>query len=386
MFVRSRRFAVPVVVAGLIAVGAAVPSIDASAAPKLPAITPTKLLAKAIGERVKTVSGTVEWSADLGLPALSSLTTSGGQGLPSSGPFDPTSLLSGTHDFQLWVDGAAKQRVAATSDLAETDLVRNGSQAWVWDSSTQHVTRYLLPSGHRDASPASPPAWADPQIAARDLLEGLGSAGSAVSVSKPVKVAGVSAYVLRVAPGAASAPKSTVSSIDIAVDAANGFPLRVSVHAAHQADPALELGFTSVSFATPAASVFAAPTGRTTTTKTLGAHRGSRATIRQTHSPSGDTALAPGASPAGPGGTHPAFVGKDWTAVAVVAVSSFTGRGPKAAMVRGELEKVTTAVSGSWGSGRLLTTSLLNALVLPNGKVLVGFVTPAVLEAAAAGR
>jgi hypothetical protein len=41
-------------------------------------------------------------------------------------------------------------------------------------------------------------------------------------------------------------------------------------------------------------------------------------------------------------------------------------------------------VSGSWGSGRLLSSALINALVLPSGRVLVGFVTPAALEQAAA--
>ena len=41
-------------------------------------------------------------------------------------------------------------------------------------------------------------------------------------------------------------------------------------------------------------------------------------------------------------------------------------------------------VHGSWGSGRLLTTSLISVLVTSNGKILVGAVTPSVLYADAA--
>jgi hypothetical protein len=41
-------------------------------------------------------------------------------------------------------------------------------------------------------------------------------------------------------------------------------------------------------------------------------------------------------------------------------------------------------VHGTWGSGKLLRTSLVSILITDNGKVLVGSVTPAVLYSAAA--
>jgi len=41
-------------------------------------------------------------------------------------------------------------------------------------------------------------------------------------------------------------------------------------------------------------------------------------------------------------------------------------------------------VHGSWGSGRLLRTSLLSVLVTSKGELLAGAVTPAVLYADAA--
>ncbi len=52
--------------------------------------------------------------------------------------------------------------------------------------------------------------------------------------------------------------------------------------------------------------------------------------------------------------------------------------------ILGVLLRTATAVHGSWGSGRLLTTGLISVLITNNGKVLVGAVTPAVLYADAA--
>ena len=50
----------------------------------------------------------------------------------------------------------------------------------------------------------------------------------------------------------------------------------------------------------------------------------------------------------------------------------------------GALLRSATPVHGSWGSGRLLRTSLLSVLITSNGKALIGAVAPSVLYAAAA--
>jgi len=54
--------------------------------------------------------------------------------------------------------------------------------------------------------------------------------------------------------------------------------------------------------------------------------------------------------------------------------------GPGLAVVRALL-KATTAVHGSWGSGRLLRTTLLTVLITSKGQILAGAVTPSVLYA-----
>jgi hypothetical protein len=60
--------------------------------------------------------------------------------------------------------------------------------------------------------------------------------------------------------------------------------------------------------------------------------------------------------------------------------------GPPAQMIGqlGLLLKMMKPVHGSWGSGRLLRTSLLSVLLTSKGEILAGAVTPSVLYADAA--
>jgi len=66
--------------------------------------------------------------------------------------------------------------------------------------------------------------------------------------------------------------------------------------------------------------------------------------------------------------------------------SSLTITGPAGRDVGllGLLLKAAEPVHGSWGSGKLLRTSLISVLVTSKGQMLVGAVTPAVLYADAA--
>jgi hypothetical protein len=50
----------------------------------------------------------------------------------------------------------------------------------------------------------------------------------------------------------------------------------------------------------------------------------------------------------------------------------------------GTLLRAARPVRGSWGSGRLITTSLLSVLITDGGQVLIGAVQPSVLYADAA--
>src|SRR3954464_7212757 len=111
------RWAVPPLVVALFAVIALLPTLSASATPDLPAITPAQLLAKAQQAHVETLSGTVELTADLGIPNLSSLQ---GQTGPAGG-FNPLDLLSGVHRVDVAYDGPERQRLVMTGALSEND-------------------------------------------------------------------------------------------------------------------------------------------------------------------------------------------------------------------------------------------------------------------------
>jgi hypothetical protein len=119
-----------------------------------------------------------------------------------------------------------------------------------------------------------------------------------------------------------------------------------------------------VSFDVPSQSEFAAPTGTTTKTVTVGGGHASPGS-------------APSAKPSAtqPTAGKPTVSGAPWAEVLTV---------PSTQLPSKQLSEATTAVSGAWGSGRLLHTNLFNVLVLPDGRALAGFVTPATLEAAVA--
>jgi hypothetical protein len=343
--------------------------------PNLPRLSAAQVLAKAGHPTMKAFSGTVELTANLGLPDLGSVTGGDNQSTKSATGFDPTTLLSGVHDFNVWDNGARQQRIQLPASLAETDLVHNGKDAYLYSSTSQTVT-HLVPGPHA-ASKAAPgdttKSGADtpngkvpmtPEQVAQRFLDHIGPS-TTVTVDSPAYVVGRSVYKLSVAPkaGTPAAAASTVSNVTMAVDSATGMVLSVSVNA-KGASPALKVAFTNksgaqrFSTAVPAASVFTPPVGKTSKTETI--------------------------NPASPGGTDhgaadgakPAVTGAPWAQVVTINHANLGTSAKK-------VNALTTPVQGS--SARLLSTSLVNALVFPDSKVVVGMVTPAALEAAAAG-
>ncbi len=339
--------------------------------PNLPPLSAAQVLAKASHPTLKAFSGTVELTANLGLPDLGSVTNGDNQSTKSAAGFDPTALLSGTHDINVWDNGADQQRLQLQSSLAETDFVHNGKDAYLYSSESQTVT-HLVPGARTSSQPDVTRGGADtadgtvpmtPEQVAQKFLNHI-DPSTTVTVAPPVSMDGISrsAYQLTLAPkaGTPAAAASTVSDVTMAVDAGTGTVLSVSVNAKGAA-PALKVAFTSFSEATPAASNFAAPVGTTTRTQTIGGGRSG------TDSPANHA-----------GGSKPTVTGAPWAQVVTFAHTEL-GRSTK------QLNALTTPVTGGFGSAQLLSTNLINALVFPDGKVVVGFVTPGALEAAAAG-
>jgi len=534
---RQVRWAVPaaaVAAVGLVIAGSAI--AGAQAAPQLPARSTAQLLAAvdAPSALPSAVQAVVQETANLGLPDL--------PGSSASDPLSGLSLLSGSHTFKIWYDGPTRVRIAIPVTLGETDLRRDGRDVWLWDSKTSQATHYVLPaqpgssastSGTSASGTSASGTTASgtttevitagtptPQQVARQILAAVGQT-TTVGLQPNVMVAGQAAYQLSLAP---KDSRSLIGQVRIAIDAGNSLPLRVQILARGASSPALEVGYTSLSFARPAASnfPFTPPPGAKVKTITVPAAAGFPpgmallglpvgavgAGSQIIKAPSGSVVLRvrdgkvlpgkllpvvkalpasapksitcarpprippavlnqiiaqlpkgmsqaqravllkkletglPGCSihavPAGgwlgitpssvsvpPGviaAAAPRVLGRDWLSVLVLPAAGLSASGPgglptgtvvysgtasssssssssssaysstltvpgpgvDVSGLSGALLSAARPVHGSWGSGRLLRTSLISVLITDSGKVLIGAVQPSVLYADAA--
>jgi len=361
---RRARWAVPagvlVIVGGVLA-GSLI-SV-AQAAPGLPARTPAQLLVQVADSVTPPLTGTVVETASFGLPRLPG----------TQNPTSLASLLTGSHTVRVWYASAQHFRLAVPEPLSESDLFRDGSTAWLWRSTTNSVTEFSLPA--REKTPATPPVPAlTPQQAAQQVLAAVGKT-TVVSVDSNVQVAGQAAYELVLAPRDS---RSLIGQVQIAIDGQNGVPLRLQVFARGASSPAFQVGYTSIQFVTPApgdVSFTPPPGAKVTKVNMASVHRAGPSTDTANTSAFGSgwltvldlpsSGLTSGASPNGG------------------PISISNGSGDSAAVMNALL-KSATRVSGAWGSGRLLRTSLVSALITDNGRMFVGAVQPSVLYAAAA--
>ncbi len=354
---RRARWAIPagaLVVTGAVMAGSLISA--AQAAPGLPARTPAQLLAEVADSTPPPLTGTVVETASFGLPAL-----------PATGnPTSLSSLLTGSHTVRVWYASAGHFRLAVPEPLSESDVIRDGGTAWLWQSTLNKVTKFTLPAHAAKPVPAQP---LTPQQAAQQVLAAVGPT-TTVSVSSNVTVAGQAAYALNIAP---KDTRSLVGEIQIAVDGRNGVPLRLQVFARGASSPAFQVGYTDIHFVTPAPADlrFTPPPGATVSQVNLGDHQ------------AGSHGQAtPGTS----------TIGSGWLTVLRLPSSALTpgpDQGNKSSM--GESAAVLNAllgsasqVHGAWGSGRLLRTSLVSVLMTDQGTTYVGAVDPSVLYAAAA--
>ena len=369
-FNRRARWGVPAVAVIAVAGAIGVPLMSADASPNLPARTAGQLLADVSSTQPRPFSGTVVETARLGLPAVP------GQGSTTS----PLALLTGSHTVRVWYGGPQQTRLALVGDLAESDLVRNGTDVWLWSSKDQTAQHIKLAAQSTKADPAAE-ARAQamksltPAQAAAQALAAIDPT-TAVSVDGTARGAGRPAYELVLKPKDA---RTLVTSVRVAIDARTHVPLRVQVFGSNRADPAFETGFTTVTFTKPPASVFkfTAPPDTKVTEKDL------------SQTPSDAHAVAPGNGKKSlqgngiqGGSAEPKVIGQGWTSIVQISGVDLTGSATKNESAQALLRSLKP-VSGAYGSGRVLKTSLLSVLLLDNGTAYVGAVPPAMLEAAA---
>jgi outer membrane lipoprotein-sorting protein len=355
--------------------GLQIPSAQAS--PTLPARTPAQLLAEVgTDASLPPLTGTMVETTDLGLPQL-----------PQVGNATSlSSMLTGSHTMYIYYQDARQFRVSIQQPASETDLIRNGATAWLWNSTENSVTKFALPAAGKGkaAHPKSglPSTPLTPQQAANELLKSVGKT-TVVSVDANAMVAGEPSYQLVLAP---RDDRSLIGKVTIAIDAKYNVPLRVQVFAKGAASPALQFGYTAIQFTAPAAANydFTPPPG---------------ATVTVANGSDGSSKSAGGKSDSSGFGSY----GKSWLTVAELPQQDLmqgiggglkssssaapTGNGPAGVVggdsqaVIGNLIGAAKPVHGAWGSGTLLTTSLVSML-MTNGEVYIGAVEPSVLYAA----
>ncbi|GAA0303871.1 outer membrane lipoprotein carrier protein LolA [Streptomyces polychromogenes] len=382
---KAARYAVPVAVAGVAAATVAmVPAFANAGGPDLPKVTAQQLIEKVAASDVQQLSGSARITADLGLPSLATGLL-GGAGVTggSANPEDKIAqLANGTHTLRVAADGPDRQKLTVLDGKDEYTLVHNGNDVWGYDSKSHEAfhdkSGRAAGQDHKTADRLA----ASPQQVAQEILKNAGPTTD-VSVGDTAQIAGRDAYQLVLKPKQAG---STVGSVQIAVDAKNGVPLRVQLLSSQGGKPIVDAGFTQIDFGKPAADsfTFTPPKGAKVTE---GSHEGPAGKggkggkdderFKALESLPGFGGLAGGEH--GKGDVK--VLGEGWSTVARIDSGAGKSLGdvendkntPKEA--KQFLNSLGDKVHGKFGEGRILSTRLVNALITDDGKVYVGAVT-----------
>ena len=315
-----------IAVAGVVGLGLLTLQGGAGAQPALPPVSPEDLVASVLKAEPGPFEGSVQLDNELGLPALPDL----------------PQAANGTSTAQVWSGGDHKGRVQIPSPTGERTLVSDGTTFWAWNSDDRTVT-----TGTRRPDQGGP-TMADPTKAATDALAAL-QPTSTISVDGTDEVAGRPVYDLVLAPKPTE--RTLLREVRIAVDAQERMPLRLTVLAQGSTTPALQIGFTDLTFGPqdPGRFTFTPPAG---------------ATVKD--APSRDAQQQQR--------DKPTVVGDGWDRVIVEKVPQ--NNPDRAKQIAG----LGTPTSGPWGNGRLVKTAVGTAIITDDGRVAAGAVPEQVLS------
>jgi outer membrane lipoprotein-sorting protein len=371
---KAMRYAAPVAAASAVVASIGlVPVLADNGDPDLPDITAEELVAKVAGSDVEQLSGTVQVSADLGLPGPPAL-----PGDTDSEAADPhrklTELVTGEHTLEVAMDGPEKHRVDIV-DGDEYNLVHNEREFWAYDSASNSALRATGPEDGRSEKSHMGRMGLDdmtPGEAAEEVLDTVDDTTS-VTVDGTMRVADRDAYQLVLKPK--NAPDSTVDAVRIAVDAENGVPLKFTVAPKGGGRAAFQAGFTEVDFAEPAAGTF-------DFTPPSGAKVTEADEWEKPHH--GDGERGEGMRGDGHGDINGMddlegldIIGEGWDAVAEIKPPTGKNDGDPDSSPEAErfLDAFTEKAEGDFGTGRVFSTRLVNVLLTEDGAVYAGAVT-----------
>lgn len=221
-------------VAALVAVLAALPSIVRALPASDSATSAAQLRARAIASAGLRFSGFAQSAGGLSLPVTDQLTSL-------------SNLFSERTTMRIWWRGARDNRVDVVTPSGETGIHTDAAGTWTWQYEANRVSR-------TESAPLSLPAPPDllPNALGQRLLSE--ARDGELSRIPPARVAGRNALGVRLIPSESAA---SVARVDIWVDQATGLPLRVQAFAKGARLPAIDTHFLDLDLTAPAADVVA---------------------------------------------------------------------------------------------------------------------------------
>jgi outer membrane lipoprotein-sorting protein len=293
----SKRWLPAIIVPAVIAAGAVAVPMQASAV-DLPDLTPQQLMLLMDGE-VTGFSGTIVKTSDLGLPPLEmssmmdeEMIAEMEEKMPEGfEDFIPSlieqnaltqavELIAGTHKIRVYASEVG-MRVQILDMMSQRDLIINQNEFWSYDARNATAITgsfdFEVSESDKAEMQAELKAQLDdyaaqiqldisnPEAVADYLMAQIGETTD-VSVGKDHMLAGRTAYQLIAQP---NADNSLIESVVISVDSETGMALDVKVYSIEQETPAFHVGFESISFETPDASMFSFTPPPGTTVETM---------------------------------------------------------------------------------------------------------------------
>lgn len=350
-----------VVVTG-VAVLCCLPALAAALPASVPARTPQQLESLILGSQRLSFSGYAESDASFGLPPLPAFSS-------------VTPLLDGVTRMRVWQASPDRWRVDTLSDAGENDTYQAAGTTFAWDSGEELLTAIY------GAEVIRLPRAADlvPSALAIRLISWAGP-GARLSLLPARRVAGQSAAGLAISP---ASPASTVARADIWASASTGLPLLVQVFGHESARPALQAEFLQAGPWAPDSAVLTPQRGPGTgfTTTSPGDFAGVLRNLALVPLPPSLAGLTRQRSPVPQIGVY----GSGLTSFAVLTF----GRGTGGQLIGDALNAGAGRLRLPHGVGAVAAAPLISLFLLhrchsPTTTLLVGLVSEATLERAAA--
>jgi len=374
----SKRWLPAVITPAVIGAIAAFP-IQASAV-DLPDLSPEELMVMMQDASPVEFSGVVLKTTNLGLPALelsSMLSEEEVERMREKTPeefadFVPEvaasqelakamELITGEHRVRIFV-GETGMRAQILDRMSQRDLIVNANEIWTYDSREQVATfssidQQKVEQGRASAMQQMEKYAAElgldltnPQAVADYVMSQIGDS-SEVSVGTDHYKAGRTAYQLIVKP---NSDVSLIDSVVLSIDSETAVPLAAAIYSVEQAEPAIEVGFESISFTDQDESLFTftAPAGATITNLDEMA----KPNVSDSDKPEYE-------------GEQPTMVGEDWDSVLVMPAGEMN--------LLAELQdnQLLSSLLKPVAGGVAFETPIMKVFIASDGRVFAGAVS-----------